>query len=139
MWVEIAFPAALPRSGSGAAAASRPCRPLPRALFLPHPGAGLQSQETTSVQLEGAVHLAAPRCRQPFFSYPPDVASLRTTIALFLKLCKMKLDDGINLKEKTMTPCIWATSVPAEHLVPSPETFKLQTRMLLQKLLLLNA
>lgn len=74
-----------------------------------------------------------------FFSYPPDVASLRTTIALFLKLCKMKLDDGINLKEKTMTPCIWATSVPAEHLVPSPETFKLQTRMLLQKLPLLNA
>lgn len=65
MWVEIAFPAALPRSGSGAAAASRPCRPLPRALFLPHPAAGLQSQETTSAQLEGAVHLAAPRCRQP--------------------------------------------------------------------------
>lgn len=49
VWVEIVFPAALPRSGSGGVAASRPCRPLPRALFLPHPGAGLQSQETTSV------------------------------------------------------------------------------------------
>lgn len=65
VWVRTAFPAALPRPGSPPPAAGRPGRPLPRALLLPHPPVGLQSQETASAQLEGAVELTAPRRRQP--------------------------------------------------------------------------
>ena len=65
VWVRTAFPATLPRPGSPPPAAGRPGRPLPRALLLPHPSVGLQSQETASARLEGAVELAAPRRRQP--------------------------------------------------------------------------
>lgn len=58
--VQSTFPAS-PRPGCSPLAAGCSGGPVPRALLLPHPSAGLQSQETTSAELEGAVEPAAPR------------------------------------------------------------------------------
>lgn len=55
VWVGTTFPAPFSRPGLPPPAAGCPGRPLPRALLLPHPCAGLQSQETTSAELEGTV------------------------------------------------------------------------------------
>lgn len=65
VWVPTCFPAPFLRPGLRPPAAGRPGRRLPRALHLPLLCAGLQSQETASAGLEGAVEPAAPRRRQP--------------------------------------------------------------------------
>ena len=64
VWDRTVFPAPVPRPGCPALAARRPGKPLPSALLLSHPSAGLQSQEITSAQLEGALEFAAPRHSQ---------------------------------------------------------------------------
>jgi hypothetical protein len=64
VWVGTPFPAPLPRP-RGPPAARSPGGPLPRALLVPHPCAGLQSQKAARAQLEGAVGTAAPRRHQP--------------------------------------------------------------------------
>lgn len=77
-----------------------------------------------------------------FYSHPPDLTSPKTKTALFLKPCKLKLNDLVQtLKQNKKTPnhhisYIWATLVPPalwtrgspEHPGPSQEAFRLQTR-----------
>lgn len=62
--VRTPSPAPCPRPGLPPAA-GRPGGPLPRALLLPHPSAGLQPQEAAGAELEGAVEPPAPRRRLP--------------------------------------------------------------------------
>lgn len=63
--LQTAFPAPFPRPGRSSPAAGRPGRALPGAVLLPHSAAGLQSQEVTDAEPEGAVEPAASRRRQP--------------------------------------------------------------------------